>query len=410
MARNNYDDWNFMGELQREERRVRPVKPAKIQQINSQRNSFIFLCIVCLLTFTGLVCVYSASFETAVNSGLAHYYYLAKQAIFIAVGLALAIAVNFIPEKVLKIVSPISFFACIGLLTVDTIFGKSVLMNSDTISFLFLSGVMYMSLYFSGRGNRIEKFSQLIIPVIGCVLVLVLILLQRNFSYALMYLGLSIAMFATGGVGFIGILLLLLYAGVPVACVILSKSERILSVAQFFVPGLGTNPRADQVSMVKSAIASGSWFGKGLGGGVFKNGAIEDLAGKNIIACICEELGFWGLVMIVLFIAFYGFVGYRTAKVIRRQNGFYSNLALGITTMVLWQFFINVAWVLGYIPTDGLPMPFFSYGLSVIPVLIESGILFRISRVKIETEENERVVETISDELMFPERYEFENN
>lgn len=410
MARNNYDDWTFMGELQREERRVRPSRPAKIQQINSQRNSFIFLCIVCLLTFIGLVCVYSASFETAVNSGLPHYYYLIKQAIFIGVGIALAFAVNFIPEKGLKIISPVSFFVCLGLLAIDTVFGRSLLMNANTISFLFLSGVMYMSLYFAGRGNRIERFRQLSIPVIGCVLVLVMILLQRNFSYALMYLGLSIAMFAAGGVGFIGVLLLLLYAGVPVACVILSKSERILSVAQFFIPGLGTNPRADQISVVKSAIASGSWFGKGLGGGVYKNGIIQDLAGKNIIACICEELGFWGLVMIVLFIAFYGFVGYRTAKIIRRQNGFYSNLALGITTMVIWQFIINVAWVLGYVPTEGLPMPFFSYGIGVVPVLIESGILFRISRVKIEAEENERVVETISDELMFPERYEFENN
>lgn len=410
MARNNYDDWTFMGDIQREEKRQRASRGARLQQINSQRNSFIFLCIVCLLTFIGLVCIYSASFETAVSSGLSHYYYLIKQAIHIGVGLALAFAVNVIPEKVLKVLSPISFFACLAMLVVDSIFGRSILLDSNTINFLFLSGVMYMALFFSGRGNRIEKLRQIIVPVVGCVLVLVLILVQRNFSYALMYLGLTVVMFAAGGVGIAGVVLLLLYAAVPVACIVLSRSDRILSIAQFFIPGLGTSPRAEQVSVVKSAIASGSWFGRGLGGGLFKNGIIEDLAGKSILACICEELGFWGLVMIFLFFAFYAFVGYRTAKLIRKQNGFYSNLALGITTMVLWQFMLNIAWVLGYLPTDGLPMPFFSYGIGIVPVLIESGILFRITRVKIEAEDGEKVVESIQDQLMFPERYEFENN
>ena len=113
--------------------------------------------------------------------------------------------------------------------------------------------------------------------------------------------------------------------------------------------------------------------------------------------------------MIFLFFAFYGFVGYMTAKNIRRRNGFYSNLAIGITTLVVWQFLLNIAWVLGYIPTDGLPMPFFSYGVGIIIVLFESGILYRITRTKMTADEGDKVLESIQDELMFPERYDFEN-
>ncbi|MBR4426137.1 MAG: FtsW/RodA/SpoVE family cell cycle protein, partial [Spirochaetales bacterium] len=239
--------------------------------------------------------------------------------------------------------------------------------------------------------------------------VMVLILLQRNFSYALMFLALSVTMFAAGGVGLFGVILLVLYAAVPIGCIILSKSERIIAVAKFLIPGFGTNPRSSDIMAVKSGIASGSWFGKGLGGGVFKNGMISDIAGKNILACICEELGFWGIIMIFLFFAFYGFVGYMAAKNIRRQNGFYSNLAIGITTMVEWQFLLNIAWVFGLIPTDGLPMPFFSFGVGIITVLFESGILYRITRVKMSSDDKDKVLESIQDELMFPERYDFEN-
>ena len=65
---------------------------------------------------------------------------------------------------------------------------------------------------------------------------------------------------------------------------------------------------------------------------------------------------------------------------------------------------------LGYLPSEGLPMPFFSYGIGIIPVLLESGLLYKITRVKIESEDNERIIESIQDELMFPEKYIFENN
>ena len=409
MARTSYDDWNFMGEVH-EEPRIRNAHSAKTRQINNQRNSFIFLCIVILLTLMGLVCVYSASFQDAVNRNLPHYHYLLKQGVFVAVGIGLMVLVNVIPEIALKVMSPIMFFVCIVLLAIDTIWTKGLLVNGDTIGFLFLSGVMYMSLFFSGRGNRIEKAGQLIPPILGCIIVLVLILLRRNFSFALMYLALSVTMFAAGGVGLVGVILLLLYVAVPVTCIILSKSERILSIAEFLIPGFGTNPRTDTILAAKSAIASGSWFGKGLGGGVFKNGFISDLSGKNILACICEELGFWGIVLIVLFIAFYAFVGYIAAKNIRRQNGFYSDLAIGISTMVVWQFILNVCWVLGYLNADALPLPFFSYGMGIIPVLLESGILYRITRVKIDADESDKVMASIQDELMFPERYDFENH
>ena len=88
MARaTSYDDWNFMGEAQKDDLRVRNARPAKQQQITNQRNSFIFLCAVVLLTLMGLVCVYTASFQIAVSNGLPHYYFLLRQGIYVAIGI-----------------------------------------------------------------------------------------------------------------------------------------------------------------------------------------------------------------------------------------------------------------------------------------------------------------------------------
>ncbi|MBR2281076.1 MAG: FtsW/RodA/SpoVE family cell cycle protein [Spirochaetales bacterium] len=409
MARASYDDWTFMGEVQSEDRRLRLSKPGRTQQVNSVRNSFIFLCVIVLLTFMGLVCVYSASYEAAVNEGHPHYYFLVRQAVYVGIGIALMIGVNILPEKAVKLIGPIMFFSSVILLLVDVLFKKNLLMTSDTVDFLFLSGIMYMGLFFAGRDNNIDRFSQLIVPVIGCLLVLALLLFKRNISFAIMYLAMSVTMFAAGGVGLFGVVLLLLYVAVPVACLILSKSDRIIAVAKFLLPGIGSNPRSADIMAARSAIASGSWFGKGLGGGAYKSTAISELSGRNILACICEELGFWGIVMIMLFIAFYAFVGYKAAHTIRRRDKFYSNIAIGLTSMVVWQFILNIVWVLGYLPMEGLPLPFFSYGTGIIPILLASGLIYKITRVKVENEDEDRGIESIQDELMFPERYSFEN-
>jgi cell division protein FtsW (lipid II flippase) len=77
--------------------------------------------------------------------------------------------------------------------------------------------------------------------------------------------------------------------------------------------------------------------------------------------------------------------------------------------MLVWQFILNVAWVLGYIPGEGLPLPFFSSGIGIIPVLFESGILYRVTRAKVGPDQGERLIDNIQNELMFPERYDFEN-
>ncbi len=400
MGRASYDDWNFMGEVQKEQR-------IKTKQGASVKSSFVLICIVCILSLLGLVCVYSASFPTAVKCGLNHYYYLVNQCIYLAIGILLFVLVNVFPTTLIKIISPVFLLACIGILLFDVISQKEILLSSDTIGFLFVATVMYMSLYFSNRDNSITKLRQLVVPGLGCLLVLVLLMLQRNFSYALMFAGLGAVMFIGGGVGVFGMILIVLYVLVPVLAIILSKSNMLLSVTRFFVPSTATNDQIMQNSAIREAISSGSWLGKGLGMGEHKTGEIVDMAGKCIFANICEETGFIGAIILICIFIFLGFIGYRISKALRNQDNFYSNLALGCTTILLWQVIINISWLLDCIPGVGLSLPFFSYGFEIVPVMLSCGLIYKAACQK--NDESPKAVETIQDELMFPEKYDFEN-
>lgn len=404
MGRLGYDDWNFMGEVQKEQR-IR--KESKSKSESSLKSSFVLVCAVCLLSFLGLVCVYSASFPVAVKNGLNHYYYLINQCVYMAIGILLFVLVNVLPTAVIKILSPIFMFACIVLLGFDVFMGGSILLSSDTIGFVYVAVVMYMSLYFANRNNSLAKLRQLIVPGVGCLLVLVLLLLKKSFAYALMFIGVGSVMFIAGGVGVFGMVLLLLYLLVPVLSVVFSKSDILLSVTRFLIPGAGSGSRTDQVSVIRTSIASGSWFGKGLGMGEYKTGEIADMAGRCIFANVCEETGFFGALVLIAVFLVLGFIGYRVARSLRRHDDFYSNMAVGCTTVIVWQMIINIAWLLGFVPGDGIPLPFFSYGLEVVPALLACGLVYKASRQKPNIDDP-RVVETIQDELMFPERYEFE--
>lgn len=402
MGRLGYDDWNFMGEVQKEQRIRKDSKAS-----GSLRSSFVFMCAVCLLSFLGLVCVYSASFPVAVENGLNHYYYLINQCIYLAIGILLFVLVNVLPTTAIKVLSPVFLFACIVVLSIDVFIGRTILLTSDTIALVFISLVMYMSLYFSNRGNSVAKLRQLIVPGVVCLLLLTLLILKRSFGYAVMLLGVGSVLFVAGGLGVFGMIILLLYLLVPALSIVFSKSDILLSVARFLVPGFGSNGRAEQIVAVRTAISSGEWFGKGLGKGEHKIGEIVDIAGNSIFANVCEEMGFLGAVVVIAVFVVLGFVGYRTAKALRNQNAFYSNLALGCTTVVVWQMMLNLTWLLGFIPGDGMPLPFFSYGLGIVPTLLACGLVYKASCQKGGSDDS-KVVEAIQDELMFPERYEFE--
>lgn len=146
------------------------------------------------------------------------------------------------------------------------------------------------------------------------------------------------------------------------------------------------NPATDpqgigyQINQALLAIGSGGLLGVGLGyHGQQKYNYLPEPMGDSIFAIAAEEIGFIGvMVLIFLFLAL-AFKGLRIAK--KAPDNFSKLLAIGITSWLVFQAFINIAGITALIPLTGIPLPFVSYGGSALIIsLAGAGILVNISR------------------------------
>ena len=127
------------------------------------------------------------------------------------------------------------------------------------------------------------------------------------------------------------------------------------------------------------AIASGGFFGLGIGQGRQKLGFIPEGHNDIIFSVICEELGVAGALLFIILFAMIIWRGYVTA--IRAPKTYMTYVCTGITTMIAVQVIINIAVVTNTIPNTGVPLPFVSYGGTSLLILMASiGIILNFSR------------------------------
>jgi len=128
------------------------------------------------------------------------------------------------------------------------------------------------------------------------------------------------------------------------------------------------------------ALANGGIIGKGIGDSSFKyNGFIPEGQTDFILAIIGEDLGFLGIIIIFLLFIILLFQGLSISK--NCSDRFSMFLSLGLTINIFLYLIINSAYVVGLLPTTGLPIPFISYGGSqTIFSLMSIGLLISISK------------------------------
>ncbi|MDR7863120.1 FtsW/RodA/SpoVE family cell cycle protein, partial [Escherichia coli] len=119
-----------------------------------------------------------------------------------------------------------------------------------------------------------------------------------------------------------------------------------------------------QATVGMYAIASGGWWGVGLGESRQKWGTLPEAHSDFIFAVIGEELGLFGsLIVLVMFLAL-GYAGIRVAM--RSDDAFSRYAAAGVTAWFMVQALINLGCVLRLLPIAGVPLPLVSYGGSAL--------------------------------------------
>jgi cell division protein FtsW len=344
-----------------------------------------------LLVCASIVMVYSASALVALERFDQANLFLTKQAMWAVLGLAvlaIAMRVDYRTYKNDQFVW--ALLGVVAVLLVGVFFSTPI---NGTRRWFNVGGlgiqpselakialVLFAALMLERRMHRIDELSYSLAPIAIVAGGLVgLILLQPDFGTAMtLLLIVGVMVFAAGlhYKYFVGTVL----AALPVLYVVLvSAPYRRRRLLAFWDPW--ADPLGDGFQIIQSLIAvgTGGVFGRGLMAGVQKLFYLPEPHTDFIFAVISEELGLIGATGILLCFCIIAWRGLRIAM--RAEDPFGSFVALGLTTMIAVQAFVNMSVVLGLMPTKGIPLPLVSNGGSSLLIsLLGMGILLNISQ------------------------------
>jgi cell division protein FtsW len=236
--------------------------------------------------------------------------------------------------------------------------------------------VFHLAFLLSQKGEGVRDLKRGYFPLLVWIgLIVLLVLLQPNFSNGAMIALLGFLMLTLGGVRWTH-LGLTLAAALPVLGVyLLSAPYRIARVKTFLAGGGELNYQLKQGII---AFGSGGILGLGPGQSRQRDFFLPESYGDFVYSILGEEYGLIGSLIILLLFLVIMLRGMKTAKY--ALDDFGRLLAAGITFCITTYALVNAGVTLGLLPTTGLPMPFVSYGgSSMIASSIAIGVLLNIS-------------------------------
>ncbi len=376
--RRDFDDWQ--------------QTEAPLEEGGGTLSAFTFLCIVILITSLGLIMLYSASYNEALIHGLPHHYFFTRQLMFVVLALFGWLVIRYIPlrwvEKISYLVLALSILLL--LLTLFSPFGQERLGSKRWLQigplpsfqpseFAKVGIILFFAAYHKEDRSTQSIIKQHGLPIAFSLLITLLIFLQRDYSSAVLFLGISFAMLLASGFRIVHMVILLAFLIPPAIVAMFSQSYRIKRIVSFLFPALDPSGMNYQVSTGLKAISSGGLFGVGLGNGTFKLGLLPEVQSDFIFASVCEELGFVGGAFILALFLMFAILGYHASRRMQDRDRFLSLTAFGLTSMVLFQAILNLGVVTALLPPTGIPLPFFSQGgTNLLVVLLSCAMLYRI--------------------------------
>ena len=360
---------------------------------------YVLIFITTFLIVFGIVILASAS--TSIPKQRETIYYLLKHQIFFAlvpgVFLALLLATK-IKLQFLKKTAPLFLLISLGLMTLVFLpgIGKKSGTAARWISFKYfsfqpsellkLTFVLYLASWLESKskktsmklfGKRVGENLTTFLIIIA--LITLLLYLQSDVGTlgvilviaVLMYFFAKTPLWHIGVVGLAGIVCLFL--------LIRFTPYRLDRILVFLNPETDPMGKGYQIKQALIAIGSGKVFGLGFGMSQQKFGLLPHSISDSIFGVLAEETGFVGSVFLIFLFLLFLWKGYKIAK--ESKNMFSKLTALGITSWIIVQAFVNIGSMIGILPLTGIPLPFVSYGGSALLIeLAGVGILLNIAR------------------------------
>ena len=358
------------------------------RKLKSDKTLFVAtLLLVCL----SILMVYSASAVIAMERYNQPYLFLIKQLMWATLGLALLWVVMRLDYRIYR--EPVFIWSCLGLV----VLGLMAVMFSAPVNnarrwFSIgglgiqpsepakLAAIFFIAAMLEKRSARINELQYGLLPigiVVGALAGLILI--EPDFGTAAMLALIAAAMVFAAGLYYRFVI------GFSVAAVALGAFAIWISDYRWrrFISFLDPwkDPLGDGFQIIQSfiAVGTGGISGKHLMNGVQKLFYLPEPHTDFIFSVISEELGLLGATAIVGCFCVIAWRGLRVT--LRAPDAFGAFLALGLTTMIALQAFVNISVVLGLLPTKGIPLPLVSAGgSSLLTNLLGMGVLLNVSQ------------------------------
>ncbi|WP_330176262.1 putative lipid II flippase FtsW [Streptomyces sp. NBC_01498] len=348
-----------------------------------------------LLTVLGLVMVYSASMIKALELSLPGSYFFRKQFLAATIGAGLMLLASRMPAKLHRALSYPLLVGAVFLMVLVQVPGIGHAVNGNQ-NWIYLGGPFQLQPSEFGKlalilwgadllarkhdKRLLTQWKHLLVPLVPVAFMLLgLIMLGGDMGTAIILTAILFGLLWLAGAP------TRLFGGVLAVAVTLgfvligTNHNRMSRLACIGAKDLGPDGQCWQAVHGLYALASGGWFGSGLGASVEKWGQLPEPHTDFIFAITGEELGLAGTLSVLALFAALGYAGIRVAG--RTEDPFVRYAAGGVTTWITAQAVVNVGAVLGLLPIAGVPLPLFSYGGSaLLPTMFAVGLLIAFAR------------------------------
>ena len=360
----------------------------------------ILICLICF----GLVMLYStSSYSAMMKQNGDSLFYFKRQVLFCIVGLIGMWIVSRIDYHWYFERSKFFYFISIFMMfLVKTPLGKEVNGAKRWIKLPFeqqlqpaeiakIAIILFTPALICTMGREIKTLEGIVkVLAWGAFSAAVVFIITENLSTAIIVMGITCIMifvvhpktriFIIIAVGII--LIGIVGARVLGMAMETSGNFRLRRILVWLNPEKYASEGGYQIMQALYAIGSGGFFGKGLGNSAQKM-IIPEVQNDMILSIICEELGVFGAIMVLIL---FGMLLYRLLFIAQNAPDLYGSLVVsGIFAHIALQVILNVMVVINCIPTTGITLPFISYGgTSVLFLMAEMGLALGVSsKIKI---------------------------
>ena len=347
-----------------------------------------------LLLGLGLVMVLSASSVTSYAASGSSFSVFIKQLMWVGIGLPALLLANRMSTRVLRMLAYPLLLASIGGLLLVLVPGIGVSAYGATRwvgvgSFtLQPSELAKLGLALWGadllvrKKRRLREWRHLLIPLLPvATLLAMLVMLEPDLGTTLVIVAILMTLLWVVGSParlFAGLLSVI---GMLVTYLAVAEPYRLARLASFADPFKDSQDTGWQAVQGLYALASGGWWGVGLGASREKWSYLPNAHTDFILAIIGEELGLVGTLLVVVLFGVLAYGGIRVAQ--RSSDQFGRLAAAAITAWLVGQALINMGAVVGLLPITGIPLPLISFGgSSMLLTMFAIGVLLSLAKTE----------------------------